>query len=77
MVTSLGSGSGMHKDELIQLHSLLSQVKRYLETENAAQEGFAEYRRLGREPGIERSRDTVTEVPWSSLSAVSSREAGS
>lgn len=41
----------MHKDELIQLHSLLSQVKRYLETENtAAQEKFAEYRRLGVAP---------------------------
>jgi hypothetical protein len=41
----------MHKDELIQLHSLLSQVKRYLETDNVeTQENFAEYRRLGVAP---------------------------
>lgn len=41
----------MQKDELIQLHSLLCQVKRFLETEDeGADKTFEEYARLGVAP---------------------------
>jgi hypothetical protein len=42
----------MQKDELIQLHSLLCQVKRFLETDDQSDAGkrFAEYANLGVAP---------------------------
>lgn len=40
----LASTNGMHKDELLQLHSLMSQMKRYFETAGFPTDGeFGEY----------------------------------
>lgn len=40
----------MHKDELIQMHTLLFQIKNYLEQNGTPGDQFDEYRRIGVSP---------------------------
>lgn len=40
----------MHKDELIQMHTLLFQIKSYLEQAGTPTENFDEYKRMGVSP---------------------------
>ena len=40
----------MHKDELIQMHTLLFQIKNYLEQNGAPNEHFDEYKKIGVSP---------------------------